>query len=193
MRDRLVELVEIFLTKIYDPEASQLRLFFEEDWTARSSTYSYGHDIETSWLLLRATDLIDDAELSQRARAFSIDLARTTAENGLDDDGGIFWSGDQTGPMDTDKHHWVQAEAILGFVTAYRSTGDPNFAKAADKVWAFTKTHILDKERGEWFGRVSQQGVPYVTEDKIGLWKCPYHNARACFEVADLANEILVQ
>ena len=32
---------------------------------------------------------------------------------------------------------------------------------------------------------VSREGVPDATQDKVGPWKCPYHNSRTCFEVME--------
>jgi cellobiose epimerase len=85
--------------------------------------------------------------------------------------------------VDTDKHWWPQAEAVVGFLNAYQLSADPTLLDAALHSWSFIQERIVDAEGGEWFFRVSQTGEPYREEDKVGLWKCPYHNARACLEV----------
>ena len=48
-----------------------------------------------------------------------------------------------------------------------------------------SRRHIVDREYGEWFWKVSREGVPDAKQDKVGPWKCPYHNSRACFEVME--------
>ena len=52
--ERLRELIEIFLTRILDPRTKHLNHFFNEQWHVRSDTYTFGHDIEATWLLVRS-------------------------------------------------------------------------------------------------------------------------------------------
>ncbi len=179
LRERLEALLTLFLEVIIDPASGHLHLFFDEDWTPRSAIVSYGHDIEASWLLLEAADVLGMAPVRERVRTAALRMARVTLAEGLDDDGGLFY--EKNGGLDTDKHWWPQAEALVGFLNAYQETGETDFLAAALRVWAFTRRSILDA-RGEWFGRVARDGTPYPEEDKVGPWKCPYHNARACLE-----------
>jgi mannobiose 2-epimerase len=67
-------------------------------------------------------------------------------------------------------------------------TGRPHFFDAALASWEFIEKHFIDREYGEWFGRLNRAGVPYAEgyqneQCKVGPWKCPYHNARACYEM----------
>ncbi len=43
---------------------------------------------------------------------------------------------------------------------------------------------MIDRRQGEWFGRVAPDGTPDRRAPKIDFWKCPYHNGRACMELA---------
>lgn len=182
-RDRLRDLVELFLERIYDPDTRHLGLFFDDDWTPRSDAVSYGHDIEASWLLLDAADAIGDAGLRERTRDVSLALARATLEEGCDPNGGIANLGGPAGVTDASRDWWTQAEAIVGFVNAWQETGEAAFAEAASRTWAFTQRRIVDAEHGEWRWGVTADGRPRSGEDLAGPWKCPYHNARACLEV----------
>ena len=187
LRRRLRRLVELLVDVIADPNTAQMRLFFDRDWTLRSSVTSFGHDIEASWLLLDAVDVLADADLRERVLEPSLMLAQITLEQGLDDDGGLFYEKAADGTIDTDKHWWPQAEAVVGFLYAHRESGERRFLDAAISAWDFTKKHVFDLAGGEWFGRLHRDGTPYEDEDKVGLWKCPYHNARACIEGMKLA------
>ena len=40
-----------------------------------------------------------------------------------------------------------------------------------------------DKKNGEWFWGVNADYSVMDQEDKVGIWKCPYHNSRACIEI----------
>ena len=67
--DRLRNLVEIFLDKIIDKKTSHLICFLDRNWNSTSTVDSYGHDIESSWLLYEAASLLNDEELIQRVKA----------------------------------------------------------------------------------------------------------------------------
>jgi mannobiose 2-epimerase len=51
------------------------------------------------------------------------------------------------------------------------------------KKWSFVKDKIIDWENGEWLWGITGTGEVMQDEDKVGLWKCPYHNSRACIEL----------
>ena len=182
LSDRLRRLTEIFVAPSFRGESGHFVLFFDSDWQPKSTEISYGHDIEASWLLLEAADVIGNADLRTRVRDVAVEIARLTLD-GQDEDGGLFNEGGPEGIADSDKDWWPQAEAIVGFLRAYEETGDVAFVEAAEAAWEFVKRFVRDVENGEWFTRVSRAGVPYEGEDKVGPWKCPYHNGRACLNV----------
>ncbi|WP_311182465.1 AGE family epimerase/isomerase [Hymenobacter volaticus] len=82
-----------------------------------------------------------------------------------------------------EKHWWVQAEAMVGFLNAFNLTSDPQFFNYFLAVWEFTQRYLIDHERGEWHWGVNADYSLMPGEDKAGLWKCPYHNSRACLEI----------
>jgi N-acyl-D-glucosamine 2-epimerase len=84
--DRLKDLVEIFLDKIVDTKTSHLICFMDKNWNRSSSMDSYGHDIESSWLLVEAAGLLNDPVLQQRVKETSIKIANA-ASDGLQPDG----------------------------------------------------------------------------------------------------------
>jgi mannobiose 2-epimerase len=188
---RLRELVELVLERIIAPERDRVINFFTADWQPRSSKTSFGHDIETSWLLVEAADALGDEELLTRARDAAQHLAASVLANGVDTEfGGIFYESDGR-TFDTDKEWWPQAEAIVGFLAAYQQSTDESFLRAALDTWRFVDRHMLHRDGGEWRRRVSRSGEQSRGGEKVGPWKCPYHNARACLEVMSRVDALL--
>jgi len=183
LREKLASLVGLFLEKIIDANKHHLHTFFELDWMPVTEVISFGHDIEASWLLLEAADVLGDATLRAKVREAAIALAGATLLEGIDPDGGLVNELLPDGETDSDRYWWVQAEAVVGFVNAYQETQSADYLEAAEAIWDFARHHLMAED--EWYFRVDRNGHPYPGDDKVGMWKCPYHGVRACFEVIE--------
>ena len=179
----LEHLIHLFLEKFVDKESAHLNLFFDEHWKLKSTLVSYGHDIECSWLLHEAAEILGKEELVKESALLAVKMARKNFE-GLDEDGGLFYEYfPETGQVDTDKHWWPQAEAMVGYFNAYMLSGDPEFLLRSKESWTFIHNYICDWIDAEWFWSVDKEGNPQTEKEKAGFWKCPYHNGRACLEM----------
>lgn len=183
VRARVRELVDAFLGHIIDPDTSHFRLFFDDAWSAHGHVVSYGHDIEGSWLLVEAAELLGDPELLARVRAVAVRMAEAVYAGGLETDGSLLNEGGTDEPRAFEKHWWVHAEAMVGFYNAYQISGQARFAQAAAGVWQYIEQKFVDRRHGEWFKVLSRAGQPYDVPPKVGPWECPYHHSRACLEL----------
>ena len=183
-------LLQLFDKKIIVADGSRQELFFDEYWKPLQAPVSFGHDIESSWLLLQATERTNNASLIGRFRQHAITLAKGAAQ-AQDEDGGLWYEWDTIGrEMVREKHWWPQAEAMPGFLNAWQLSADTAWLDRTFRVWDFIKMHIRDQRNGEWFWGVNAAGQPMTDMYKAGLWKCPYHNARACLEVLQRLQKI---
>lgn len=190
---QLRELLEVFGTHLIDPATQHLHLFLDEEWQVKSTAVSFGHDVEASWLLLEAAEVLGDEELVAQFRARAVAMAAAAAR-GLDATGGLRYEYDPaTAHWQHDKHWWVQAEALVGFLNAYQVSGQAQFYQQFEQLWQFTRRHLLDQAGGEWFWGVTSELQPMPGEDKAGFWKCPYHNARACLEILRRSQQVSAQ
>jgi mannobiose 2-epimerase len=180
---KLTELLEITLHHIINQDNHHFLLFFDEQWNSRSKAISYGHDIEGSWLLYEAAQVLGNEKLLAKVKGIVISMAKATLYDGIDHDGGIWNEGDETGITNANKDWWPQAEAMVGFFNAFQLTDDPHFYEAALHSWHFIQNYIVDKVHGEWVWGVDVSGKPLPNEPKLSAWKCPYHNSRACIEM----------
>lgn len=184
VKERLRAVIMLFLERIIHPKQFHLQMFFDETWDGKSGHISFGHDIEASWLLCEAAQVLADAELLAQVRSVSLKIAQSVYDRGLDADGSLLYEADDTGIIDDDKHWWAQTEAVVGFVNAYQLSGGEHFLTAALRVWEFISLNIVDNRNGEWFWKTSRAGVPDLEMPKLSQWKCPYHNGRMCFEIS---------
>lgn len=190
LRAALAGLVDIMFTRIVDPASGHLGLFFAMDWTLRSDRISYGHDIEASWLLTRAAEVLGDAGLEARARSLAVRIAEVALAEGIDADGAVFNEGGPEGLSNTNKEWWPQAEAVVGFLNAYGLSKEERFLEAAFRAWDFIEERLVDRVNGEWFRGVTRDGRVLEDEFKVSFWKCPYHNGRAGMEAPRRLREI---
>jgi mannobiose 2-epimerase len=148
----------------------------------KSQTVSYGHDIEAAWLIEEAAAIIKNKSLLQQVQQYAVSLA-TAATDGLDTDGGLWYEYDITkDDLTKEKHWWPQAEAMVGFFNAWQITRDEKFLQRSVSSWNFIQHHILDQKNGEWFWGIKEDDT-VMNSDKVGIWKGPYHNSRACMEL----------
>ena len=182
LKQKIEELINIFLDKIIDKKTNHLILFFDEEWNVKSNIISYGHDIEAAWLIQEAAGITGDKKLLEKVKKQSVKIAAAAAE-GLDEDGGLWYEYDRVQDhLIKEKHSWPQAESMIGFFNAWQITGDQSYLEKSLNNWRFTQQHILDKSMGEWVWGVTEN-YTVMDKEKVGIWKCPYHNSRACIQV----------
>jgi mannobiose 2-epimerase len=179
---RLRELIDIFLARVLDARTNHLHHFFNEQWEVRSDTYTFGHDIEASWLLCEAAEGLGDAKLLARVRAVALTIAEVVLREGIASDGALCYEGKSGKIIDAGRECWPQAEALVGFLNAFELSGNEKFFAAARRVWEYIENNLVDRVHGEWFWRINPDGQPDAKLPKVSEWKGPYHATRACLE-----------
>ncbi|GAB6009465.1 AGE family epimerase/isomerase [Dysgonomonas reticulitermitis] len=176
-------LINVFKEKILDKKTKHLNLFFDEQWDVKSSAVSYGHDIEASWLLFEAAEILGDKKILAEITSISLDIANIASE-GLEADGSMIYEKDAN-HLDKERHWWVQAEAVVGFMYAYKNSQNIIYKEKAARIWNYIQNMIVDKENGEWHWSRLPDNTINNEDDKAGFWKCPYHNGRMCMEMIE--------
>jgi len=182
VEQRLRELIQLFEQRILDSRTKHLNHFFDEEWHVRSNSYTFGHDIEGTWLLCEAAEVLKDAVLLKQAEAVALSMAEVVFKEGIDADGALRYEGRGGKIIDAGKECWPQAEAVIGFLNAFQISRDEKYLKAALSVWDFIENHLVDRVHGEWFWRITPEGCVDTTLPKVSEWKGPYHASRMCLE-----------
>ena len=181
VREKLYFIADVFENKIYNREKHRQEVFFDLDYNTLIDLHSFGHDIETSWLMDHTLDVLGDEKLTQRIRPLLLEMAEKTLEVAFTDHG--FCNESENGVINTTRIWWVQAEALLGFMNAYKHTHEEKFREAYLSQWRFIRDVLTDKREGsEWFWCTDENGVP-AEKPIVEPWKCPYHNGRMCMEI----------
>lgn len=173
---------DIFEKKVYNPKLHRQEVFFDKDWNSIIDLHSYGHDIETSWLMDRGCEVLGDAKVTATIDPISTDLAdkiynRAYVNHSL-------LNECEKGVDNTTRIWWVQAETVLGFLNAYRKTNEERYLAAAEDVLNYILTKLTDPRDGsEWYWCLDENDKPVTEKPIVEPWKCPYHNGRMCMEI----------
>lgn len=175
-------ILDIFSSKIYNPQKSRQEVFFDKDYNSLIDLHSYGHDIETAWLIDRGCEILGDSALCKKMQTITSALAEKVYERAYIDHS-LPYEGEND-IDDTRRAWWVQAETVLGFLNEWEKTGNEKYRLAAYDVWEYIKENIVDKREGsEWFSEVDKNRKPIEGKPIVEPWKCPYHNGRMCMEI----------
>jgi 4-O-beta-D-mannosyl-D-glucose phosphorylase len=188
----LTSLLEVYAYRIFGQKPNT-SLYFDREWKSQTDHVSWGHDIESCWLMTEAAELAYGG--LEKAPGFvfeSIGRARAAILPVLAENGGSLphEKSEEKKHFDSQRDWWVQAECVVGCVDAWQATGDGQYLRAATRLWDYIENKVIDRENGEWFWGVSAAGKPDLERPKGGLWKTCYHNGRACLEVMARAERI---
>ena len=174
-------MMDIIKDKVFNKEIGRQEVFFDRTWNTLIDVYSYGHDIETAWLVDRGLEVLDDEAYTNMLSPITKIITENIYNRAYIDHSLVNES--ENGVVDTTRVWWVQAEAVVGFLNGYQKQGDKKFLDASVDIWNYIKKYFIDKRNGsEWFWSVKEDHTP---DEKpiVEPWKCPYHNGRMCFEV----------
>lgn len=198
LKDRLQEMYEVVSETMYDPRGF-LKLYFYPDWTlvedqemlelsGERSFYTnhvtFGHDVETAFLLLEAAEAlgIEQEEIMPKAKLF-VDHA---LEKGWDNEKGGFYDQGKyiDGEMkilDEGKNWWAQSEGFNSLLLMHKHfPDDPNlYYEKFELLVDYIEKNLLDHENLGWYSYGIDHHPEMKTRRKAHIWKGSYHTARS--------------
>ena len=179
--DNIRYMLDLVADKVYNSKIGRQEVFFDRTWNTLIDLYSYGHDIETSWLIDRGLEVLGDdaytAKLSPITKTITENIyKRAYIDHSLVNEA-------ENGVVDTTRIWWVQAEAVVGFLNGYQKSPEhKEYLEAAEDIWGYIRDYLVDKRCSEWYWALDENRKP-LEKPIVEPWKCPYHNGRMCFEV----------
>ncbi len=185
--ERLKFQLQLTYDKIFDKNGNKLLVFFDKNMNVIGDIHSYGHDIEATWLIDRACDVIGDKEISAKFAEMNRLIVRNIADIAYHKETGSLLNERENDKISKWRIWWVQAETVVGFLNGYqRGYGDTEYLEIAENVWKFIQNHIIDtREGGEWHSQLDDNLKFAEFKPVVDPWKCPYHNGRMCIEAIE--------
>jgi mannobiose 2-epimerase len=207
LENRLREMFHLVRDRMVSDQG-YLRLFFYDDWTpisyrdstlaVREANYgidhvSFGHDIETAYLLLEASEALDEYEYEatlSKARQMVDHTLRwgfDPEKSGIYDRGYYVDGTDSVEIIDHHKNWWSQSEGLNSlymFSTFYPD--ESRYREEFNRLWDYTKTYIIDHEHGGWYAHGYDTDPEAKEALKAQAWKGNYHNGRTLMNLLKL-------
>jgi mannobiose 2-epimerase len=185
VRRRLREVFDVCLHKVYtDP--GYLTMFFTPDWKAVQGRDSFGHDVETAFLLVDASEELEHTAGDDVWRA-GRRLVDHALHYGFDrQNGGFYDEGTPNGDdLETEKIWWTQAEGLNALLLMHERFGSQTseYWDAFVQEWDFIRRHQIDSIHGGWYSTVNADGSARQGLLKSDLWTEGYHQGRALMNV----------
>jgi len=193
LRQRLGELLEIIRDKIC-VEPGAMNLYFTNDWRAFPDHDSYGHDIETAYLMLESANRA--MFQSQKTESMAKLLVDHALAYGWDEEnGGFYREGTTYGkPEDLRKEWWAQFEGLNSLLLMHEKYGrnSDKYWKAFLMQWQFIKDKQVDHEFGGIYDTVERDGTA-TNRIKARMWKEAYHDGRSLLNVTERLRRLAKQ
>jgi mannobiose 2-epimerase len=186
LKTRLAELLVIVRDKIA-VEPGVLNLWFTPDWRATADHDSFGHDIETAYLLHEAAHALGQAGDPRTLRVERMLVDHTLALGFDPVRGGVYNKGTAFDPpYDLAKDWWGQFEALNALLMMHERHGRETdvYWRGFGLQWRNITEEFTDKQHGGIYGGIDEHGKP-TDASKGHNWKAAYHDGRALLEVAD--------
>jgi len=207
VRERLYEMF-LLIRDTMIGNKGYLTLFFQPDWTPvslrdSSDAYimahhaldyvSFGHNVETSYLLLEASHALDiqnDTATLRIAKQMMDHALQHAWDNKL---GGFYDAGyyfkDKPGLtiISTEKNWWSQAEEMntLLMMSKLFPNDAMHYYDKFKQQWNYIQTYMLDHTYGDWYSNGLDIDPQIKTALKGHIWKGNYHQFRSMMNCVD--------
>lgn len=179
---KLYFIMEVFEKQVFNEKLRRQEVFFDKNMNSILDLHSYGHDIETAWLIDRGCEVLGDTELTKRMQRITNILEDEIYKLAYVEHSLL--NECEKGNVNRMRVWWVQAEAVVGFLNAYEKSKEERYKQAANDIFVYIKTKVVDQREGsEWYWQLDDNHQPDADKPFVEPWKCPYHNGRMCFEI----------
>lgn len=178
----LNDIGKIAIEKMYDPKTQTIRENFSQEWDFLGSylggpeQIDIGHNLKTTWVLLRLYQLTGSSKYLHIANQLSDTLLKTAWDNQYF---GWYFTKNVNQPVKNDREKvkcwWTQTEGDFMLLNLYHITKNPLYLDYFKKNARFWNNYMVDPNYHEVYSYVSDSGKP-VSNKKANLYKSAYHS-----------------
>jgi len=189
IRDTMVvknQYLTLFFEKNWDPVSYRDSLKNKKAQFFNHDHVSFGHDIETAYLMIEAAkamdiDLEPNLKVAKSMVDHSIKQGWDTKNGGIYDAGYYPSEESELEIVKSTKIWWSQAEALNTFIYMDKlyPEDEMNYYNYAVKEWQYIQKYIIDEQYGGWFWSGIDVEPDSKDRPKANIWKATYHNTRA--------------
>ncbi|HEV8507236.1 MAG TPA: AGE family epimerase/isomerase [Chitinophagaceae bacterium] len=207
LRERLSEML-LLIRDTMIGNKGYLTLFFQPDWTPvsirdSSDEYimahhgldyvSFGHNVETSYLLLEASHTLDiqndtaTLRIAKQMVDHALQNAWDSKTGGFYDAGYYFRNKTGLTIISKEKNWWSQAEAMnsLLLMSDLFPNDEMKYYDKFKQQWKYIQTYMIDHINGDWYANGTDIDPKIKTALKGHIWKGNYHQFRAMMNCVD--------
>jgi mannobiose 2-epimerase len=207
LHERLHEMLMLIRDKMIGNKG-YLTLFFQPDWTPVSirdsaeeyimahhglDYVSFGHNVETSYLLLEASQALNihNDTTTLRVAKQMVDHALHNAwdkkPGGFYDAGYYFKNKPGLTIISEEKNWWSQAEELNSLLLmSDLFPNDPmDYYDKFKQQWKYIQTYMIDHTYGDWYANGTDIDPKIKTALKGHIWKGNYHQFRSMMNCVD--------
>jgi len=201
LKSRIAEML-VLIRDTITTEKGYMNLFFHRDWEPvlindilypggqnkhQFDYISFGHDIETAYLLLEASETIG-IKNDKITRRVAKKMTDHTLRNGWDPETGAtyeagyyFEDPDEMSILEEFTQWWTATESFhTMLLMSVLYPDDPmDYYDHFTLTWDYCKNYLIDQKKGGWYREGINAAPESVNGDKGGIWKGNYHNTRS--------------
>ena len=186
LRKRTEELLAFVRDRLFT-EPGCLYIALRPDGRVVPAPVSFGHDVETAFLMIEAEEALGREPEAATLRAARLLVDQALARGYDPVRGQLFESGSAYGrPADRSIEWWGQFEAVNAFQLMDERFGreDARYRDAFGKAWGLLRDAFADPQHPGVCPRMDERGEVHC-ESKSHSWFASYHSARALLLTAD--------
>ena len=179
-KEKVEQILDVLFSKCYDYENDNLYVFVNRNFENEIDVYSYGHNLEVSWLFMETMRLcnIENPKYFETCKS----MFETNFEKAYRN--GYVINQMVEGIVDRSAIWWIQAESLAALKNIYGIQPKEEYLLAMENITDFIQNNLMNSGK-EWYWAVNEDLSVQKEHSICEMWKANYHNVRAVLRILE--------